>query len=145
MFHKCFLANQFSYTFLTPSIKISVLLFYRRLFNSSRSFSIASIVAGVIVIMWCLAVFFTALFQCKPIAFNWDKTIEGGTCIDPQTFFWGNSISNLLTDVIILGLPLPMIWGLNMSMGKKIAVTGIFLLGGLFVVPLSFENPVTFR
>ncbi|RYP55237.1 hypothetical protein DL769_010206 [Monosporascus sp. CRB-8-3] len=43
-------------------------------------------------------------------------------------------ISDLILDLIILLLPLPSIWNLSMAAGRKIAITGIFLLGMMSVV-----------
>ena len=43
----------------------------------------------------------------------------------------GNAIPNIITDVIILGLPMGKVWHLQMSRGRRLAVSGMFLLGGL--------------
>ncbi|KAE8161894.1 hypothetical protein BDV40DRAFT_266587 [Aspergillus tamarii] len=139
-FQKCFFANEISYTLLVPSIKISILLLYRRIFTV-RSFRIASLITGGLVISWCLAVFITVLLQCRPIALNWNKALEG-TCIDPKQFFFGNAISNLLIDVVILALPIPMVLQLQLRLSQKLTVLGIFLLGG-FVCVASIMRVVT--
>ncbi|GAB1207802.1 hypothetical protein APSETT445_006537 [Aspergillus pseudonomiae] len=125
----CFFANEISYTLLVPSIKISILLLYRRIF-AVRKFRIASLITGGLVMSWCLAVFITVFLQCRPIALNWDKTLEG-TCIDPKKFFFGNAISNLLIDVVILALPIPMVLQLQLRLSQKLTILSIFLLGGL--------------
>ena len=43
----------------------------------------------------------------------------------------GNAIPNIITDVIILALPMGKVWHLQMSRGRRLAVSGMFLLGGL--------------
>ena len=48
------------------------------------------------------------------------------------------SIPNIVTDVIILLLPLPVIWKLQLHFKKKIAVSAIFSLGILYG---STRNP----
>ena len=40
---------------------------------------------------------------------------------------------NVLTDLIILFTPLPMIWGLQMQKAMKLQLMGIFSVGGLYV------------
>ncbi|KAB8216240.1 hypothetical protein BDV33DRAFT_157672 [Aspergillus novoparasiticus] len=140
VFQKCFFANEISYTLLIPSIKISILLLYRRIFTV-RNFRIASLITGGLVMSWCLAVFITVLLQCRPIALNWNKTLEG-TCIDPKQFFFGNAISNLLIDVVILALPIPMVLQLQLRLSQKLTILGIFLLGG-FVCVASVMRVVT--
>lgn len=72
------------------------------------------------------------MFNCIPISAAWKPTTRADAiCIDIESFYYGNAISNLLTDVLILGLPLPIVWGLNMSTNRKIALSGVFLLGSL--------------
>ncbi|KAJ5285476.1 hypothetical protein N7524_000782 [Penicillium chrysogenum] len=94
-------------------------------------FQLASLLAGGLVLAWCLAVFITVLVQCRPISFNWNKN-QSGTCISAKSFFFGNAISNLLIDVIILALPIPMVLQLQLRLSQKLTILGIFLLGGLF-------------
>ncbi|KZN93790.1 hypothetical protein EN45_039760 [Penicillium chrysogenum] len=130
IFCRCFFANEISYTLLVPTIKVSILLLYRRIFSVPK-FQLASLLAGGLVLAWCLAVFITVLVQCRPISFNWNKN-QSGTCISAKSFFFGNAISNLLIDVIILALPIPMVLQLQLRLSQKLTILGIFLLGGLF-------------
>ncbi|KAJ5859158.1 hypothetical protein N7534_004435 [Penicillium rubens] len=124
---ECFFANEISYTLLVPTIKVSILLLYRRIFSVPK-FQLASLLAGGLVLAWCLAVFITVLVQCRPISFNWNKN-QSGTCISAKSFFFGNAISNLLIDVIILALPIPMVLQLQLRLSQKLTILGIFLLG----------------
>ncbi|KAE8390747.1 hypothetical protein BDV23DRAFT_172188 [Aspergillus alliaceus] len=142
VFQKCFFANEISYTLLVPSIKLSILLLYRRIFTVDK-FRVASLVTGGLVLAWCLAVFVTVLLQCRPIALNWNKSLEG-TCINPKQFFFGNAISNLLIDVVILALPIPMVLQLQLRLTQKLTILGIFLLGG-FVCIASIMRVVTLK
>ena len=38
-------------------------------------------------------------------------------------------IFNLLLDVCVVVMPMPVVWGLKMNMSKKICLTGIFGMG----------------
>jgi len=67
--------------------------------------------------------------MCRPIAFNWDHTIEGGKCGSQTTSFIAIGVLDLLIDGAVFALPLAMIWKLQVSAGKKIALFGIFGLG----------------
>jgi hypothetical protein len=42
-----------------------------------------------------------------------------------------NGFLSFLGDLFILGMPLPMIWRLQMNRRSKIALTGIFMFGAL--------------
>lgn len=69
---------------------------------------------------------------CKPLHYFWDR-FSGvtGTCIDTATFFLALGIINLLNDIVVLAIPIPHIWTLQMSKQRRLAVIGILLLGGL--------------
>ncbi|RAH83873.1 hypothetical protein BO86DRAFT_308552 [Aspergillus japonicus CBS 114.51] len=119
---------------ITPA-KISILVFYVRIF-STRNFKVAAYIVGAIVLGHGIGVLLAAIFQCWPIDYTWNKTtgIEGGSCFNQQAFYRYVSPPNILTDVLLLTLPLPYVWKLHTSRGHKLALTGVFLLGGLGTV-----------
>ena len=85
---------------------------------------------GVVVIMWGVAILLVSIFSCQPINGFWDITIPS-KCVNTRSFFIGNSVPNLLMDVLILSLPLNNVWKLQMSTKNKILVSSLLLLGGL--------------
>ena len=112
------------------AIKISILLFYYRLFHSDQRLKIAVWVMATVVMCWYLTSTLVAIFQCTPIQYDWDRTLPGGQCIREDALWIGNSVSNLVTDVAILCLPMPIIWGMDVTPRQKIAIATMFLLGG---------------
>ena len=48
--------------------------------------------------------------------------------------FFGTAVSNMIIDLIIISMPWPMIWMLQMATRQKVAVTGIFTLGALWAI-----------
>lgn len=112
-------------------VKSSVLLLYRRLFVTS-AFRRATVVVGTLCITWLFASFFGQLFLCSPMAAAWNpKLVFSSKCRDVQAIYYGVAISNMILDVIILCMPLPVIWGLPLSRQKKLGCCGAFCLGGL--------------
>lgn len=71
-----------------------------------------------------------AAFACTPIRGFYDPSVPA-RCIDSPSFYWANASLNVITDVIILVLPIPVVWGLQMSIRRKIEITLLFLTGGL--------------
>lgn len=67
-------------------------------------------------------------------AMNWQvRPLPSRTCtFKPQNFYVG-AILNVTTDIIILAIPLPMLWGLQVKLSKKIAI-GLFICSGTFVI-----------
>ena len=72
----------------------------------------------------------------------WNRQQAPVCRVDDYKFFLGNAIPNILTDVFLMALPLPYIWRLNRPTSQKVALGGIFVLGGLFVI-LCTQNQLT--
>lgn len=117
------------YTMSLLAIKISILQLYRSIFPG-RGFTITTSVVGAGVIAWGVAVILVSIFQCNPIRGAWDLTIPA-TCIPLPRFYLSNAVPNIVMDVIILALPIPNVWNLQMSIRQKFVVSSLFLLGGL--------------
>lgn len=90
-----------------------------------------------IALCFCLIVFLEAFLICRPFNYNWDKTIKG-SCSNELNIYLGTSIINLLIDVMVIVLPMPMLWRLQMSLSKKIALTGIFGMGAGYAPTFSY-------
>lgn len=95
-----------------------------------RKFQNIAYLVGSIVLGLGIAVFFETIFQCSPIAYGWDSTIGHGKCIDQTLFYRAISPINVFTGVLILVMPIPLIWRLQVPRGQKVALTAVFLLGG---------------
>lgn len=54
-----------------------------------------------------------------------------GHCSNVDTVWLGSVIPSTIIDLIILIMPLPMIWKLQMKLTKKILVMGVFVCGYL--------------
>ncbi|KAJ5166596.1 uncharacterized protein N7482_005377 [Penicillium canariense] len=114
---------------ITPA-KISLLLFYMRIFHV-RKFRIFTYLVGSLVLAIGITVFFQTIFQCSPISYGWDLSAGHGKCIDQTTFYRYISPFNVLTGILILAMPLPLVWKLQAPKEEKFALTIVFLLGGL--------------
>ena len=87
---------------------------------------------GAVVFAWFLAFLVLELVGCRPLKGNWDITLDPpAKCLNRKALFTGNSITNILTDIAIICLPMSQVWHLQMSRRSKVAICCIFLLGGL--------------
>ncbi|KAK3299616.1 uncharacterized protein B0H64DRAFT_102723 [Chaetomium fimeti] len=113
--------------------KVSIMLFYRRMFGKGI---IWNIVFGLTVCHW-LEVTITWLSGCRPVDYYWKQYTDPtavGTCIDASLFYFINGIIGLFIDVSILLVPIPTIVKLKMPPTKKLFVGGILLLGGFVCI-----------
>ena len=128
---KAALASLIIYFTTTGTIKASLLLLYYRYFGISRPFRIVLYVSAGVTVCWYLGVVVATIFQCVPVAAFWDRSIKNAKCMNLSDFSTSTGATNLLTDVMILCLPMPMVWTLHTNKTQKITLTGIFLLGFL--------------
>lgn len=49
--------------------------------------------------------------------------------VDPLKFFYGNAIPTIVTDLMMLTLPVPYIWRLQLPRIQKFALGCVFLVG----------------
>ncbi|RAL09235.1 uncharacterized protein BO97DRAFT_427504 [Aspergillus homomorphus CBS 101889] len=73
------------FPFVVTPAKVSILVFYVRIF-STRNFRVAAYIVGAFVVGHGIGILFAAIFQCSPIAYIWDKTIEDGSCLIKKPF-----------------------------------------------------------
>ena len=118
------------YGFSIALSKCAILLLYIRVFTTGNKIFTASIyLTGFIVVATCIANTFGAIFQCSPVAYEWNRTIQGGVCIDEIAFAKYMTIPNVVTGAIMLVMPLPLSWRLNLTLSARIALTATLLHG----------------
>lgn len=123
--------------------KLSILLFYRRIFPK-RSFNILVWTMFGMNAFWGVAYTFVYIFQCVPVEQVFTTSIgEPGRRCWSQAANQSFAISSIVLDVVILIMPMPSIWELQMPVRQKLVVTGIFLLGTV-VVAIGIVKCVAF-
>ena len=82
---------------------------------------------------WGVSFLFTIIFQCTPIHVQWTmlEIEQAPYCVAMNSFFYANVITDVLLDAIILTLPVPLLYGLQLPLRQKLAVAGMFALGAL--------------
>ncbi|KAM7212109.1 hypothetical protein V8F06_012509 [Rhypophila decipiens] len=109
-------------------IKISALLLYGRLFRISSRFVKVLWATGAIVTAWWIIVTIYPWSFCSPIAKAWDPLLPG-TCKESTPWYYASAFINAFLDLVVLLLPMPVIWRLQMKARRKIAVAGVLLIG----------------
>ena len=123
------ISDEVFYGLAIATIKLSILLLYLRIFPSTK-FHIAVYITAFIVLGWMLSDVFGSIFQCTPIAGQWDPALAVGMkCIDYGKFVLALGVINIITDFLILGLPIPIIWKLQMKSNRKLYTIGMFAAG----------------
>ncbi|KAI1374031.1 integral membrane protein [Hypoxylon crocopeplum] len=123
-------AGEITYIMLFPFEKTSILLLYLRLFRVQRWFRFTAYIMIAYIWIWSITATFVALFQCNPISYVWDKSISG-TCIDQFSYLRWNTVPNVIHDIAMLIMPVPIIWKLQVELRQKLALSCVFVVGSL--------------
>ncbi|KAL8824149.1 MAG: hypothetical protein Q9191_005261 [Dirinaria sp. TL-2023a] len=128
--------EDFFYATVTSFVKLSLLAFYRRIFNVP-SIRWPIWIMAPCVVSWLLARYISLILHCIPVQAYWDKSIQNATCrVNDRKWFLGTVTVNFFMDLIVLILPMLYIKKLQVERSKKIAVGCMFTFGG-FVVAIS--------
>ena len=120
---------QFLYKANVGVTKTSILLLYLRIFVQ-RWFRITTICIMSVVIAFTIASVMASIFQCSPIEFAFDKKIPGGgKCINLTILWFFGAGFNILSDFVIIALPIPVIRSLKLPIRSKVALGGVLSLG----------------
>jgi Fungal rhodopsin domain len=113
----------------TVFIKSSILLFYLR-FPSEKRFRIVTYMVLFVVVFYSLFGAFTFLLMCRPVKKYWNPAVPG-TCLNVKAAFLVTGVFNVVTDFIILSLPIWLLRPLRLPRKQKILVTLILMTGSL--------------
>jgi hypothetical protein len=130
-------------------VKLSILFFYRAI-ASHRTFRRYVNATIVFVCMYTFGAAMASAFQCETPSNSWatagylaqfdrdPKTKRPkAKCYDPIKLWVFSAAINLLTDVIIMLLPIPALLSLRVPMSKRLALIGIFSIGIMAIIASS--------
>lgn len=116
--------------------KLAILAIYLRIFVQPRFRTACYVLATLLIANW-VGNTVAGLLMCKPLQYLWDQTITrdhtltGGHCFHINVWMRWASLINIITDVAMLGLPLPVTWKLHTSRSVKIGLTITFATGSV--------------
>jgi len=122
--------NNTLYVTLTILVKVSLLVFYLRLFPQ-RKFRIACWIVLAYILAGSIAWLFTLFFQCLPISANWNIYAKDPNCHNVQIIQYLSAAMHISQNLLILLLPLPIVVKLKVDLRKKVSLVAMFSLGAL--------------
>ncbi|KAF3039020.1 hypothetical protein E8E12_007244 [Didymella heteroderae] len=116
------------------AVKFALVLFYKRLaVPGSRLVTVYNVALGGLAVTF-LIIFFDILFQCYPYDKRWSA--DPAYQCDPKAAtanYWITILFNIISDAIIISLPITMVMRLQMKLKQKLGVAAVFALG-VFVI-----------
>ncbi|KFG79822.1 putative integral membrane protein [Metarhizium anisopliae] len=132
-FIEFFLIDEVLYLAMVSLVKLSLSLFYLRIFPGTT----------IRRLLWATALFnvafgiafvTTAIFQCTPISYTWTQYIDHslpGHCIDRNVWGWSNGALSIALDAWMILIPLSQVPRLKLHWKQKVGVAIMFFMGTL--------------
>ena len=101
--------------------KVSLLMLFLAIFSIKRWFRWFCYGMMAFVVAYSLLFFIMLATYCNPPEMTW-KSIgwtKPGKCLDVPKMYWANGGLNIVTDVVLMIMPLPLVFKLQMSTRKK--------------------------
>ncbi|KAL7267960.1 hypothetical protein RUND412_009435 [Rhizina undulata] len=126
---------RFAYTFLyNPALmatKTSILVFYLSLFEGYRLLRLGTLVTLVVINTAGFILTMLVLFQCNPISAAFKAALPPTVqCLNTISLLYASAPINVITDLAILFMPMPVLTSLRLPKKQKIILIFVFGLGG---------------
>ncbi|KAL4804567.1 hypothetical protein BDV18DRAFT_161662 [Aspergillus unguis] len=131
---KLLFAEEIQYIWMQFIVKHAFLQFYLRLANGTTfTFSIyftMALNAAIAIALWLLY-----CLQCRPLAAFWNPTAYPGfKCLDTSVTYYVPVAFNILTDFLILCLPIRPLWKIQASVSRRLGIIAVVTVGGVAVI-----------
>jgi hypothetical protein len=116
------------------AIKLSLLLFYDRIFGKWPNFKTINHWLMAFIVAWMLSFMMADIFLCGVHPqYHWilDQVPNRTRCGNKGLLLIFFGLSSVITDALVVGLPLLYIHRLHLSRSKRFAACSVFLLGGV--------------
>ncbi|KJK78255.1 hypothetical protein H634G_06428 [Metarhizium anisopliae BRIP 53293] len=113
-------------------VKISVFILYLQLFSVLQWMRIVSITGIVVISLWHLSTCIAFAVMCSPTGsshLDFLAALVSPMCARTRSLVVTQGVGNVVTDVFLLVLPLPVVWTLHIPLGRKLGVSSMFLVG----------------
>ncbi|GKZ36894.1 hypothetical protein AbraIFM66950_008158 [Aspergillus brasiliensis] len=129
-FAKLINASQVLYGPLIFLTKLSIFLLYLRVFAPSPKCNQWWFIQALMGLnfFFYLADTIVKIFECTPRERIWDKTVPGH-CIDANIPVLVTSIVNVVSDIMMLLMPIRCVWRLQIALRQKVGISAIFAAG----------------
>ncbi|KAF8849314.1 MFS general substrate transporter [Acephala macrosclerotiorum] len=126
--------SEYAFTILyNPALmatKTSILIFYLRMSkNTQNMLRIASYVTLAVVNIAGVVLTFLNVFQCSPVSAAYDPKQTSNKCTSITTLYLCSAPVNIITDLAILVLPIPVLTGMRLPQRQKTVLVFTFTLG----------------
>ncbi|KAB8219244.1 hypothetical protein BDV33DRAFT_204559 [Aspergillus novoparasiticus] len=122
-------------------VKCSIVVVLRRIFGvSSPAFRIATWINLAFCASWNLMTILNELLNCRPLNYHWFFKSPAGQCVNPNATYTAVGMVDMITDVLIILTPVPMILRLRIAPLQKLGILGVFAFGAVAIAITVFRT-----
>ncbi|KAK0100751.1 hypothetical protein ONS95_007201 [Cadophora gregata] len=114
-------------------VKATLLLIFIRVFSPMSKAVRAIYGFMIILLLYYTAQTAAKIWVCSPIGAFWNPAIRK-SCINTRIVFRIDNAVSVITDLVILILPIPLLWSVQMTRKKKIGIGMLLGAGGLATI-----------
>ncbi len=130
MTYQSLLIEMYLWTTSTSLVRISTALLFIKIFPI-RKVAIFCWVVVALNTAYILGTYVVALVICLPWQPGWLKNPPPLRCeMNRQRMFLGHGITNLVFDIVLVAMPMPLVWQLQLPTRRKLELVLVFA-GGL--------------
>lgn len=111
--------------------KTAILLLLARVFAPSKKLVLFMRIFFGVLVAFYLPVFLAKICICTPIAHYWKGDALPGKCLNGRALILADAFMSVVSDLIVLILPIVGARSLDISTAKKVRVIGLLGAGGL--------------
>ncbi|KAE8136463.1 hypothetical protein BDV38DRAFT_112452 [Aspergillus pseudotamarii] len=137
VYQKTILAAAVIYLPALAFAKVGLIILYHRIINKQRGYKWALHIISGIICAYSIAISLALIFACNPIQRSWDSSITRGSCIDRAGLYIATAVTNIVSDLALILVPVPLVLGLQMPRIQKVGLLGMFIVGcGTFITSI---------
>ncbi|KAH7394803.1 hypothetical protein BKA66DRAFT_403470, partial [Pyrenochaeta sp. MPI-SDFR-AT-0127] len=106
---------------------LSYLVFYLR-FAVTKKFRIVLYIWVLLVSAFGITTAVVSFIPCLPFEKLWTPSMPGH-CINIKAYWTANPALNIVFDIVIFVLPIPILWDLKLPKRQRLGLVGVFALG----------------
>ncbi|EFR03645.1 integral membrane protein [Nannizzia gypsea CBS 118893] len=121
--------------------KLSLLCFTRKLTAGTNSVIMKWLVFSSIVIVALQVIIFciVVIFTCRPVSAYWTLSFKPQECINETAHLLAGTIINIVTDLLVVVLPIPTVMGLKLPYRQRIILALLFGAGFAVCIAGTFK------
>ncbi|GKZ37263.1 hypothetical protein AbraIFM66950_008720, partial [Aspergillus brasiliensis] len=123
--------------------KLSFFCLWKRVFSTHPVHRLCTFLIGAVTV-WMIAFILATILQCgSHVSLIWSSEAadEGSSCASRNRgiLLTVYTITDLITNILITVIPIPVIMGLNMWIGRKIGMMGLYVVG-IYITAISIAR-----